>query len=218
MVLHLRSLDGSSLGNKVYEEQKKEKWPGLAAETENICKQLNIEDWNTTHMSKKDYTALLNKACHLRNEEMLRASASEIKCARIKNEAYGRKSYLSSTNIEESRKWFKMRWGLQDFAGNYSHDKKFAKNNWLCRCKTDREEEGHIVAGRCEVYEDLRTQFGDLGEDENLVKYFQAVLDGRDSLEEEDRTRQSSTAAVVARPVSISGDRTSQPRDHILLG
>ena len=68
------------------------------------------------------------------------------------------------------------------------------------------------------MYEDLRTQFGDLGEDQNLVKYFQAVLDRRDSLEDEDRTRQSVTAAVVARPVSVQGDRTSRPRDRILLG
>ena len=68
------------------------------------------------------------------------------------------------------------------------------------------------------MYEDLRSQFGDLGEDENLVKYFQAVLDRRDTLEDEDRTRQSVTAAVVARPVSVHGDRTSRPRDCILLG
>ena len=43
-----------------------------------------IEDCNTTHLSKRDYTVILNKACHLRNEEMLKTSASEIKCARIK--------------------------------------------------------------------------------------------------------------------------------------
>ena len=108
-------------------------------------------------MSKREYTI------------MLRASASEIKCARIKNYLYGRKSYTTSTTIQESRKWFKTRWGLQDFAGKYSHDRRFAKNNWLFRCKTDREEEGHIVSGRCKVYEDLRSQFGDLGEDENLL-------------------------------------------------
>ena len=65
------------------------------------------------------------------------------------------------------------------------------------------------------MYEDLRTQYGNLGEDENLVQYFQAVLDRRDKLEDEDRTRQSVTAAVVARPVSVIGDRTSQPRDCI---
>ena len=64
------------------------------------------------------------------------------------------------------------------------------------------------MSGKCEVYEGLRTQFGDLGEDANLVKYFQAVLDMRDSLEDEDRTQQSLTAAVVARPVSVKGDGT----------
>ena len=93
------------------------------------------------------------------------------------------------------------------------------KSNWLCRCKTDREEEGHIVSGRCEVYEDLRSQFGDIGEDENLVKYFQAVLDRRDTLEEEeDRMWQPSTATVVASPVPGNRDRTSQSGDLHPIG
>ena len=81
----------------------------------------------------------------------------------------------------------------------------------MCRCGSEREEEGHIVSGHCEVYGDLRTQFGDLSEDENLVKYFQAVLDRRDNLEEEDRRQQSSTAAVGARTVPGDRDGTSQP-------
>ena len=68
------------------------------------------------------------------------------------------------------------------------------------------------------MYEDLRLQFGDLRDDENLVKYFQAVLDRRDVLEDKDRTRQSETAVVVAGLVSVHGDRTSMPRDRILLG
>ena len=50
----------------------------------------------------------------------------------------------------------------------------------------------------------------------NLVQYFQAVLDRRYSLEEEDRRQQSSTAAVGARPVPGNGDRTSQQRSDIL--
>ena len=44
-------------------------------------------------------------------------------------------------------------------------------------------------------------EFGDLGDNGNLVKFFQAVLDKRDELEE-DRTQQSLTAAVVASPIS----------------
>ena len=68
----------------------------------------------------------------------------------------------------------------------------------MCQCLKTVEEEGHIVSGQCEVYGDLRSQFGDLQEDKNLVQYFQAVLDRRDILEEVDRRQQSSTAAVGA--------------------
>ena len=59
----------------------------------------------------------------------------------------------------------------------------------MCRCKESREEKGHITLGQCNVYGDLRTKFGDLKEDQNLVQFFWAVLDRRDQLEEEDRTR-----------------------------
>ena len=62
------------------------------------------------------------------------------------------------------------------------------------------------------MYGDLRSQFGDLQEDKNLVQYFQAVLDRRDILEEEeDRRQQSSTAAAGASPISGDRDRTSYP-------
>ena len=67
---------------------------------------------------------------------------------------------------------------------------RFSKTEWLCRCRDSIEEEGHIISGRCNVYKDLNTQFGDLGEEKNLVSFFQAVLDRRDDMEKEDRTRQ----------------------------
>ena len=41
--------------------------------------------------------------------------------------------------------------------------------------------------------------------DTNLVEYFPSVLDRREDLEKEDRTRQSSTAALAASPVPGSG-------------
>ena len=81
----------------------------------------------------------------------------------------------------------------------------------MCQCLKTVEEEGHIVSGQCEVYGDLRSQFGDLQEDKNLVQYFQAVLDRRDILEEEDRRQQSSTAAVGASLISGDRERTSHP-------
>ena len=98
---------------------------------------------------------------------------------------------MKTQNIAETREWFKTCFGLQPFAGNYSHDRRFAKSDWLCRCKTVREEEGYITSGNCEVYGDLKSQFGDLDEDRNLVDFFRAVLDRRNDLEEEDRRQQS---------------------------
>ena len=82
----------------------------------------------------------------------------------------------------------------------------------MCQCLQTVEKEGHIVSGQYEVYGDLRSQFGDLQEDKNLVQYFQAVLDRRDILEEEEeRRQQSSTAAVGDSPIFGDRDRTSHP-------
>ena len=112
--------------------------------------------------------------------------------------------------------WFRSRFGLLPFAGNLAHDRMFAKTDWLCRCKTSREEEGHITSGNCQVYGGLRTQFWNLEDDQNLVKFFQAVLDKREELEDEDRTRQSLTAAVDASSTTGNRSRTSQPGEPIL--
>ena len=107
-------------------------------------------------------------------------------------------SYLQENCIETTRDWFKTCFGLLPYAGNFSHNKKYAKTEWLCQCKQEKEEEGHILSGKCNVYSDLISQFGDLAEDKNLVQFFQAVLDRREELEEEDRRQQSLTAAVIA--------------------
>ena len=191
MVFHIRSLDKDTLANTIYEEQKSNEWPGLYKETKQICEDLQIEDCNVTRLSKQRYKEVVLAACHKKNEETLRSKANEGNCSRISGDKYGMRDYLKTQNISETREWFKSRFGLQPFAGNYSHDQRFAKSDWLCRCKTVREEEGHITSGKCEVYGDLKSQFGDLGEDKNLVDFFRAVLDRRDDLEEEDRKQQS---------------------------
>ena len=95
--------------------------------------------------------------------------------------------------------------------GPYCQSKKFSKTNWMCQCLKTVEKEGHIVSSQCEVYGALRSQFGDLQEDKNLVQYFQAVLYRRDILEEEDRRQQSSTAAVGTSLFSGDRERTIHP-------
>ena len=58
---------------------------------------------------------------------------------------------------------------------------------WLCFCRLEREEEYHLLAGRCEVYGDIREKYGELEDDEDLVQFFQEVLERRGELEKESR-------------------------------
>ena len=184
MVIHLRSLDETSLARQVYEEQKLKDWPGLARETRNICLSLNIEDCNITQIGKTKYREYVTQACHRLNEQRLRSQATDIKCARIPTESYGKKKYIQEKNIGDTRNLFRARFGLTDFAGNYTHNKKYAKTDWLCRCQQSSESESHLMSGNCQVYGDLKENFGDLNEDDNLVNFFLAVLDRRDHLED----------------------------------
>ena len=91
MVIHLRSLDETTLARRTYEEQKKKNWPGLARETKTICEKLKIEDCNITQMNRNKYREYVTNACHALNEEQLREKATGVKCARIAEEGYGRK-------------------------------------------------------------------------------------------------------------------------------
>ena len=101
-------------------------------------------------------------------------------------EDYGKKKYIFSTNIKTVQERYRARFGLLPFAGNYSHDRRFASTNWLCRCKQTREEESHLISGKCPIFGDLKKQFGDLSDDSNLAQFFRKVLERRDQLNQKD--------------------------------
>ena len=72
LILHIRSLEGTALANRIYNEQRKEGWPGLAKETKEICEGLNITDVNTTYLTKNEYKSLVDGAFKRKNEERSR--------------------------------------------------------------------------------------------------------------------------------------------------
>ena len=184
LALHIRSLGEETLAHRMYSEQQTWDWPGLVGECENICNELNIESVNTTQLGKTHYRKVVTSACHKENEKRLRAQADgKIKCERIKEEVYEKKPYISEKQIQDVRNMYRTRFGMQPFAGNYSHDQKFKKTNFMCRCTKEREEEQHIMSGDCPVYADIRAQFQDFGSDDDLVRYFTMVLDRRDELD-----------------------------------
>ena len=161
LIFHIRSLNKEALAKKMYLEQIEKNWPGLAAETKTICEELDLEDCNTTTQSKEQYKILLTQACHRSNEKYLRSQAKG-KCERICDKEYGRKEYIYKKTIYNVCQEFRTRFGLLPFAGNYSHDRRFAKSNFLCKCEESREEEIHLLSGQCKVYGDLTHKYSDL--------------------------------------------------------
>ena len=173
----------------MYEEQRRNKWPGLVSETALICEQLGIENCNTADMSawtNKQYRKLIKEKCVVLDEARLREASKGLrKCERVMNESFGRKEYMKQKTVLEVRKQFYTRFGMQPFAGNFKHSKKFQGSEWKCRCGLALEEEAHLTGGNCPVYGDLRADYPDLGSDEQLLGFFTAVLERRGRLEEE---------------------------------
>ena len=187
LVLHARRLGDETLARRVYEEQKVNNWPGLVEETESICRELSIESVHVTELSSRAYRAQVLKACHLKNEVRLRAQAEgKIKCERITTEIYGKKEYISRGELPHVRQLFRTRFGMMHFAGNYGKDRRFARTDWLCKCREAREEEAHLISGNCEVYGEIRKKY-DILDDNNLVHFFNDVLKRRDDLDNEER-------------------------------
>ena len=112
------------------------------------------------------------------------------KCSRIINEVYKKKDYIEEKNISEVRNIYRSRFGQRAFAGNFSHDNKYSKTNWMCKCEKSKEKEKHITSYSCPVYADIRANYQDFNEDEDLVAYFNQVLERRDmidSLEQDEK-------------------------------
>ena len=184
LIMHIRNLSEESLAHRIYREQMDSAWPGLGKESQKICEQLKIESVHTTRLDVKQFRKVVTEACHKLNEQRLREKAGVgTKAKRIISEKYLKKDYIGKKKIENVRIQFRARYGMLPFAGNYSHDRKFAHSEWLCSCREHREQESHLLAGACRVYGDIRQKYGDLEDDEDLVRFFTEVLERREELE-----------------------------------
>ena len=209
LVLHIRSLEEETLARKIYETQKEKRWPGLAKEASKICEELSIVDVNDTNMSKKEYRKIVIKACQDKDEEKLRKEAEEKeKCRRIMKDKYGKKEYFKNKNIKEVRNMFKTRVSMLPFAGNYTRDKRFLKTLWMCRCNEKKEEETHILEGKCPIYKDIFEKYDNFEEDEVIVQFFSEVLARRDALDD------GTLVAEVATDASL-GEGTPSPSQPV---
>ena len=208
LILYIKDMDEETLAAKVYKEQKLNSWPGLVEEGRKICEELGIEDVNETTMSKKKFKEIVLEACKQKDEQNLKNLAKEKqKCTRILKENFERKEYIMRYKIEDVRHWFRTRFGLQPFGGNFSKDKRFAKSEWLCKCKEEKETEVHLLEGKCKTYGDINKHYGDLTDDANLVGFFQEVLARRSELEEQEEETMVARRATECTPVPRQEDQ-----------
>ena len=216
LMLHIRRLDESTLANRIYMEQRENGWPGLAEETQVICEQLSIESVHTTGLEGKDYRKLVTEACHVANEKRLREKANgNKKTHRIENELYNKKEYFQKKKIENVRIQFRARFGMLPFAGNFGHDRKFSHTEWLCFCGEEREQESHLLSGTCRVYGGIRRKYGDLDDDEDLINFFNEVLEKREQLED---ARGLEDQALVVEQIATDDASSGGSPGHASLG
>ena len=78
---------------------------------------------------------------------------------------------------------YKTRYGQRDFGGNFSRDNKYRKSNWMCICLDSKEKENHIISGYCPIYSDIREKYQNFDSDEDLVLFFDEVLERRDLIQ-----------------------------------
>ena len=230
LMLHIRRLDERTLANRIYKEQREKGWPGLAEETQVICEQLGIDSVHTTGLDVKGFRKVVTDACHAVNEKHLREKASgNKKTQRIEKEFYIKKEYLQKKKIENVRIQFRARYGMLPFAGNFGHDRKFSHTEWLCSCREEREEESHLLSGTCRVYGSIRRKYGELDEDEDLISFFNEVLEKREELEDargledearglEDEARGMEEQALVVEQITIDDASSGDIPGHASLG
>ena len=181
-----------------------------------ICEQLSIESVHTTGLEVKDYRKLVTEACHVANEKRLRDKANDNKKThRIENEVYNKKEYFQKKKIENVRIQFRARFGMLPFAGNFGHDRKFSHTEWLCFCGEEREQESHLLSGTCRVYGGIRRKYGDLDDDEDLINFFNEVLEKREQLED---ARGLEDQALVVEQIATDDASSGGSPGHASLG
>ena len=122
---------------------------------------------------------------------MMEQGEEKEKCERIFREPYGKKAYIKENTLGKMRQIFLTKTKMHPFAGNFAKDKRFLKSLWMCFCGWEKEEETHLLSGKCPVYGDLVSLLGDKADSLHLTTFFTAVLERRKRLEEEGEQRSS---------------------------
>ena len=144
---HLVELNDASLAKQIYTKQKEKTLIGPARELREIMTQLklpNIFD-HKLQLSRKQWNQKVKKAIEdkEKSEVMIKLQkCSKLKGDNILKEAFGKKKYVESMSLVESREMFRIRSKTTKTKMNMKSNEKFSSELWKCQdcLNIDREE------------------------------------------------------------------------------
>ena len=181
---HLATLDDDSLAKQVYTVQSKLALPGLVQECEEYLVKFGICD--ITRYSKPQWKRLIQKCIENLNREMLlekmKTSYKKLDHKKFAEEKFELQPYLTNLNLNQARQNFRIRsFMTRTVKMNFPNDVGYRRESWKCQDCQNIDTQSHIQ--HCPAYEHLRAG-KDLGNDLDMVKYFQQVIALRESGDE----------------------------------
>ena len=184
LLLRIKGHDKNTLCREVYEEGKKNSWPGLGREVTKICEILDIPDVNDTNMTKQDIKKAVSEH---HTKVMMDEVKTKSKLDDIKGDNFEEvQPYFYSKSVEHARMAFKVRTHMvQDIPGNFKNrykKKGSVSNGLICPHCEDGEEmtQSHCVT--CMEWEDIRVGL-DMNNIDDLVVFFRKLLLEREKRE-----------------------------------
>ena len=132
---HLSTLPSTSLAAEVYQLQKEDSTlPGLVQDCKEYLSTLNIQS-DPAEFNKYQWKRKIKEVLHSKNKQDLREQINSYKKLdkkKLLDEEYGRKSYLSTMNLRQSRTFFSSRsMMLSTVQANFKSEPVVAANNYI---------------------------------------------------------------------------------------
>ena len=177
-------VESESLASQIFELQAKYNFPGLISELRDLLKKYelpNIIDYST-NISKERWKQMVKRAVRKSSEGQIKKefrNFSKLRNKGYEEEDFALKSYITNMNLRDARTKFRLRSSTIPVKFNMKSDPKFAAELWKCDSCFSIESQDHIIW--YPAYAPLRVGKS-LNNDQDIVKYFQAVMKIRDEL------------------------------------
>ena len=174
LLKRIKAQSPETLSRKIWEEQRKNNWPGLSAEVSDICRQLNIPDINDVDTTN----GLIKKAIFDHHYSELKVQIANSKKMMLHKDDDFRQvqDYMKGKSVDNSRMAFRIRCEMvPDIKGNYKdkYRRKGGEEAFLGKDFLEIESQSHCVI--CPKWDNIRDGL-QLMKMDDLVTFFKRLL------------------------------------------